>query len=449
MLGADTIVAIVTALGSVGIVRLSGAQAVAIAQKVFRTKGKWESHRILYGQVVDPQSQTTVDEALVLYMAAPRSYTREDVVEFQCHGGTVIVQQILELCLRQGARLANPGEFTLRAFLNGRIDLAQAESIKDLVGAKSPHAAQLALAGLQGKLSQPLKQLRAKCLDILTEIEARLDFEEDLPPLDAEAIKTQIKGIKQQAALYLATKDRGELIRSGIKVAIVGRPNVGKSSLLNAWSRTDRAIVTDIPGTTRDIVDSQLVVEGIPITVLDTAGIRDTDDLVEQMGMERSRKVAQQADLVLLVIDVSVGWTPEDQKIYELVKEKPIVLIRNKTDLGEKDNIPALDILASVRTAVAQGEGIWELESTILKILNAQQIQAQNLDFAINQRQAECLYRVVESLERVEEAIHQGLPLDFWTIDLRAAIRAVGEITGEEITESLLEQIFSRFCIGK
>ncbi|MFN3361781.1 MAG: tRNA uridine-5-carboxymethylaminomethyl(34) synthesis GTPase MnmE [Pseudanabaenaceae cyanobacterium] len=445
----DTIVAIVTALGSVGIVRLSGREAVTIAQAIFQTKGKWESHRVLYGQIVDPDKQRTIDEALVLYMQAPRSYTREDVVELQCHGGTVVVQQILELCLRQGARLANPGEFTLRAFLNGRLDLAQAESIKDLVGAKSAHAAQLALAGLQGKLSHSLKQLRAKCLDILTEIEARIDFEEDLPPLDIEALTTQLQDIKQQAQLYLSTKDRGELVRSGIKVAIVGRPNVGKSSLLNAWSRTDRAIVTDIPGTTRDIVDSQLVLEGIPITVLDTAGIRDTDDLVEQMGMARSRQVAQQADLVLLVIDASVGWTPEDQKIYELVQERPIVLICNKTDLGEKDNLPAINAVAVVKTAVAQGQGILELEATILQVINAQKVQQQDLDFAINQRQAECLYRVVASLERVEEAIAQALPLDFWTIDLRSAIRAIGEITGEEITESLLDQIFSRFCIGK
>jgi tRNA modification GTPase trmE len=244
----DTIVAIVTALGSVGIVRLSGSRSVAIAQQVFRTKAKWESHRVLYGHVLDPVTGQLIDEALVLYMASPRSYTREDVVEFQCHGGMVVVQEILARCIKLGARLANPGEFTLRAFLHGRIDLTQAESIKDLVGAQSLHGAQLALAGLQGKLSTPLKQIRSACLDILTEIEARIDFEEDLPPLSIDAISQRLRELQARARLLLSTKERGELIRSGLKVAIVGRPNVGKSSLLNAWSRTDRAIVTDIPG---------------------------------------------------------------------------------------------------------------------------------------------------------------------------------------------------------
>ena len=445
----DTIVAIVTALGSVGIVRLSGSRSVAIAQQVFRTKAKWESHRVLYGHVLDPVTGQLIDEALVLYMASPRSYTREDVVEFQCHGGMVVVQEILARCIKLGARLANPGEFTLRAFLHGRIDLTQAESIKDLVGAQSLHGAQLALAGLQGKLSTPLKQIRSACLDILTEIEARIDFEEDLPPLSIDAISQRLRELQARARLLLSTKERGELIRSGLKVAIVGRPNVGKSSLLNAWSRTDRAIVTDIPGTTRDIVDSHLVVEGIPITVLDTAGIRETTDQVEQMGMERSRRVALQADLVLLVIDSSVGWTPADQQIYDLIKERPTILVLNKIDLGWQNNIPDLSVLAKVKTAASLYQGILELEEAILQAINRQKIKQQDLDFAINQRQAECLQRVVDSLDRVQTSIDNQLPLDFWTIDLRDAIRAVGEITGEEITESLLDQIFSRFCIGK
>lgn len=361
----------------------------------------------------------------------------------------VVGQQILQLCIKEGARLANPGEFTLRAFLHGRIDLAQAESIKDLVGAQSAHGVQLALAGLQGKLSHSLRELRADCLDILTEIEARIDFEDDLPPLSVEQIRGKLTTLRQKALVYLATKERGELIRSGLKVAIVGRPNVGKSSLLNAWSRTDRAIVTDLPGTTRDIVDSHLVVEGIPITVLDTAGIRETEDRIEQMGMERSRRVAQQADLVLLVIDSNQGWTEADQQIYELVKDRPIVLVLNKVDLGMTDNLPQLNIIAKVQTAASLQEGILALEETILRAINANKITEQNLDFAINQRQAECLQRVVDSLERVQEAINANLPLDFWTIDLRDAIRSVGEITGEEVTESLLDQIFSRFCIGK
>jgi tRNA modification GTPase len=445
----DTIVAIVTALGSVGIVRLSGSRSVDIAKQLVRTKASWESHRVLYGRVIEPGTGDFIDEVLVLFMASPRSYTTEDVVEFQCHGGMVVVQKILTLCLTLGARLANPGEFTLRAFLHGRIDLAQAESVRDIVGAQSFHGVQLALSGLQGKLSSPLKQLRSACLDILTEIEARIDFEDDLPPLSIETIRQKLSELREKARVFLATKDRGELIRSGIKVAIVGRPNVGKSSLLNAWSRTDRAIVTDIPGTTRDIVDSHLVVEGIPITVLDTAGIRETTDQVESMGMERSRLVAQQADLVLLVIDSSVGWTEEDQQIYDLIQTKPIVLVLNKIDLGCYENLPNHNFLAQVKTAASLQQGILDLEEAILHSIKAQKIKEQDLDFAINQRQAECLQRVVDSLTRVQESIDGHLPLDFWTIDLRDAIRSVGEITGEDVTESLLDQIFSRFCIGK
>src|SRR4028118_1232819 len=334
-----TIAAIATAIvpqqGSVGIVRVSGSAALKIAHTLFHTPGRqaWETHRILYGYIRDPQTQQLVDEALLLIMKAPRSYTREDVVEFHCHGGIMAVQQVLQLCLEHGARLAQPGEFSLRAFLNGRLDLTQAESISDLVGAKSPAAAQSALAGLQGKLAQPIRKLRATCLDVLAEIEARIDFEEDLPPLDEAKTCLEINHILAELSTILATADRGELLRSGLKVAIVGRPNVGKSSLLNAWSRSDRAIVTDLPGTTRDVVESQLVVGGIPVQVLDTAGIRETEDKVEKIGVERSRAAAKQADLVLLTIDAESGWTEEDSEIYEQVKDRQLIIIINKIDL--------------------------------------------------------------------------------------------------------------------
>ena len=343
-----TIAAIATAVvpqqGSVGIVRVSGDLAMAIAQTLFYPPGRqvWQSHHILYGYIRQPQTKQIVDEALLLIMKAPRSFTREDVVEFHCHGGIMAVQQVLQLCLENGARLAQPGEFTLRAFLNGRLDLTQAESIADLVGAKSPQAAQTALAGLQGKLAQPIRKLRANCLDILAEIEARIDFEEDLPPLDQQRIIADIDQVTAEISKLLATKDQGELLRTGLKVAIVGRPNVGKSSLLNAWSQSDRAIVTDLPGTTRDVVESQLVVGGIPVQVLDTAGIRETVDQVEKIGVERSRRAANAADLVLFTIDAGAGWTPADQEIYEQVKHRPVILVINKIDLissAETENL--------------------------------------------------------------------------------------------------------------
>ncbi|NES99385.1 MAG: tRNA uridine-5-carboxymethylaminomethyl(34) synthesis GTPase MnmE [Sphaerospermopsis sp. SIO1G1] len=465
-----TIAAIATAVvpqqGSVGIVRVSGDHAMAIAKSLFHAPGKqvWESHRILYGFIRQPQTQQVVDEALLLIMQAPRSFTREDVVEFHCHGGIIAVQQVLQLCLEHGARLAQPGEFTLRAFLNGRLDLTQAESIADLVGAKSPQAAQTALAGLRGKLAQPIKNLRSQCLDILAEIEARIDFEEDLPPLDQQRIIDEIAQVSLEINQLLATKDKGELLRTGLKVAIVGRPNVGKSSLLNAWSQSDRAIVTDLPGTTRDVVESQLVVGGIPVQVLDTAGIRDTVDQVEKIGVERSRQAANNADLVLFTIDGSVGLTNADQEIFEQVKHRPLILVVNKVDLLENQVLwrertaetqstqreGREEIIKQVvKTAAAKNQGIDDLEMAILESVEAGNVEVADLDLAINQRQAAALMKAKNDLVQVQETIINQLPLDFWTIDLRGAIYALGEITGEEVTESVLDRIFSRFCIGK
>ncbi|CAC5345728.1 MULTISPECIES: tRNA uridine-5-carboxymethylaminomethyl(34) synthesis GTPase MnmE [Planktothrix] len=460
-----TIVAIATAIvpqqGSVGIVRMSGGEAQLIAQQLFYTPGRqtWESHRILYGYIRHPQTQKTIDEALLLLMLSPRSYTREDVVEFHCHGGIIAVQQVLQLCIELGARLAQPGEFTLRAFLNGRLDLTQAESVAELVGSQSIAAAQTALAGLQGKLANPIRELRATCLDILAEIEARVDFEEDLPPLNESEIIAQIHQVLEQLSQFLATADTGELLRTGLKVAIVGRPNVGKSSLLNAWSRSDRAIVTDLPGTTRDVVESQLVVGGIPIQVLDTAGIRNSDDQVEKIGIERSHQAAQSADLVLFTLDAVVGLTEADLEIYQQVKHRHFIVIINKIDRVKSEQLEELkqtiidslmiENIQIVSMSAGLNQGIPDLEIAILNSVYGENIQAANLEFAINQRQAAALTRAKVCLEEVETTINDQLPFDFWTIDLRGAIHALGEVTGEEVTESVLDRIFSRFCIGK
>ena len=455
----NTIAAIATAIvpqqGSVGIVRMSGSESMIIAKTLFHAPGKqiWESHRILYGYIRHPQTGQLIDEALLLIMKAPRSYTREDVVEFHCHGGIIAIQQVLQLCIEAGAGLAQPGEFTLRAFLNGRLDLTQAESIADLVGSQSPAAAQVALAGLQGKLASPIRQLRASCLDILAEIEARIDFEEDLPPLDESEISQKVDSILVDLSRVLGTASRGELLRTGLKVAIIGRPNVGKSSLLNAWSRSDRAIVTDLPGTTRDVVESQLVVGGIPVQVLDTAGIRETEDRVEKIGVERSCRAAESADLVLLTIDGQAGWTELDEVIYQQVKNCSLVLIINKIDLVQPELIKSIfypeTIKNVVTTAAINNQGIEELEAAIINAVNFGNVQAENLDFAVNQRQAAALTRAKVALEQCLNTIKNNLPLDFWTIDLRGAIYALGEVTGEDVTESVLDRIFSRFCIGK
>lgn len=448
----ETIAAIATAIvpqqGSVGIVRLSGATAVTIAQRLFQTSAAWESHHILYGNIIQPDTRQTVDEALLLLMRSPRSYTREDVVELHCHGGIMAVQQVLQLCIAQGARLAAPGEFTLRAFLNGRLDLTQAEGIADLVGARSPQAAQAALAGIQGKLTKGIRHCRRRCLDVLAEVEARIDFADDLPPLDEEAIGQQLEDIRADVSQILSTAHQGELLRTGLKVAIVGQPNVGKSSLLNAWSRCDRAIVTPLPGTTRDVVESQLVVGGIPIQVLDTAGIRDAADQVEKLGIERSQTAAKTADLVILTMDSTLGWTPIEVALYNDIKHKPHIVVVNKIDLGSPVSLPVVDA-PIVQTAAATGQGIEILERAILTLVQAGNISAANTELAINQRQATALTRTHRSLQQVQATIKAQLPLDFWTIDLRDAIRALGEVTGEEMTESMLDEIFSRFCIGK
>ncbi|MGQ9837271.1 MAG: tRNA uridine-5-carboxymethylaminomethyl(34) synthesis GTPase MnmE [Cyanobacteriota bacterium] len=452
---ADTIVAIATAVvpaqGSIGIVRLSGSQALSIAQAIFtpaRPQDSWKSHQMIYGWIHDEKGQP-LDEALAVWMQAPRSYTREDVVELHCHGGIMAVQATLQLCLRQGSRLAQPGEFSLRAFLNGRIDLTQAESVADLVAARSPQAAQMALAGLQGKLSEPIRALRQQLLSLLAEIEARIDFEEDLPPLNIPDWQAQLQHCQTQIQILLSTAARGELLRTGLKIAIVGRPNVGKSSLLNAWSGQDRAIVTDLPGTTRDVVESNLVVKGIPVQLLDTAGIRDTEDPVERLGVERSRRLAQAADILVLVMDAQAGWTEADAAIYESIRHRPLILVINKTDLAPLQGIELpQDILYRIPAVAARGEGIPALEAAVEQIA-CQGHPQPNLAVSLNQRQAAALIQAQASLEQVQSSLQEQLPLDFWTIDLRAAVHALGQVTGEEVSESVLDQIFSRFCIGK
>lgn len=451
---ADTIVAIATAVvpdqGSIGIVRLSGSLSLAIAQKIFQPKrSNWQSHHFLYGWIQNAQGQP-LDEALVVWMQAPRSYTREDVVEFHCHGGIMVVQATLQACLEQGARLADPGEFTLRAFLKGRIDLTQAESISDLIHAYSPEAAQMAVAGIQGKLSKKIQALRQNALQLLAELEARLDFDEDLPPLDLPFWIQTLTTMQQALEDILSTAERGSLLRTGLKVAILGQPNVGKSSLLNAWSGQDRAIVTDLPGTTRDVIESHLVVKGIPIQLLDTAGIRETKDQIEKLGVERSYRLAQEADILLLVISAPQGWTEAEATLYDRIRHRPVIVVVNKVDLCPLEEIVLPSELSYVISTIAsQEEGIPDLESAIEKLAYQKSFAPATTDLIINQRHHAALVRVKAALELVQEAIHEDLPLDFWTIDLRTAIQVLGEITGEEITESVLDRIFSQFCIGK
>jgi tRNA modification GTPase len=455
----DTIAAIATAVapgeGSVAIVRISGPQAEGIGRQLFAPPGRqaWESHRVLYGHVVDPASGERVDEALLLLMRAPRSFTRETVVELHCHGGLVAVQRVLELVLAAGARRALPGEFSQRAFLNGRLDLTRAEAISEMITARSRRAAQLAMAGIDGGLQQCIGALRERLLDQLAELEARVDFEEDLPPLDPAAVVAELEAVRLALRQLVAEARQGELLRQGLRVAIVGRPNVGKSSLLNLLSRREKAIVTDLPGTTRDLLESELVLEGVPLTLLDTAGIRPTSDRVEQLGIARSREALAAADAVLLLFDLSAGWTAEDGELRALVPEGAVLLVAgNKADAAELPVglVPPGDgarAPADVSFSAVSGAGRDALVAELLRRCGAGSLEG--VQVALNARQRDLAGAAALSLEASLEAAGQQLPWDFWTIDLRAAVRCLGEITGAEVSEAVLDRVFSRFCIGK
>ncbi|GIL54000.1 hypothetical protein Vafri_9551 [Volvox africanus] len=373
----DTIASIVTGVshGSVAIIRVSGTEAVSIASRVFRPGGRFrfgwqpESHRVYYGTAVDGDERL-LDEVLLIVMLSPRSYTAEDVVEFHCHGGGVCASRVLRSLIEAGARPAKPGEFTLRAFLNGRLDLAQAEAISELVGARTAAAADSALAGLRGGVGTAVTDLRSRCLDLLAELEARLDFDEDLPPIDVPELKRRIEGIQAGIEKTLRTARAGNLLRTGLQVAIVGRPNVGKSSLLNAWTNSDRAIVTEIAGTTRDVLEATLSVGGVPVTLLDTAGIRQSSDVVERIGVERSQAAAVAADIVIMVVDGATGWTDTDTDIFRALwgdgpgsstcKVKGLaLLVANKDDLRvpRTDNGPGSSTADSGSNCTASSVG--------------------------------------------------------------------------------------------
>ncbi|MCB4389088.1 tRNA uridine-5-carboxymethylaminomethyl(34) synthesis GTPase MnmE [Synechococcus sp. MU1617] len=446
----DTIAAVATAVapgqGGIAVIRLSGPAAEATGRSVVHCPGRqeWGSHRLVYGHVIDGEGRR-LDEVLLLLMRGPRSFTGEDVVEIHCHGGVIAVQRVLEQVLRQpGVRRAQPGEFSQRAVLNGRLDLTRAEAVSELVAARSRRAAELAMAGLDGGIQAQITGLRERLLDQLTELEARVDFEEDLPPLDGEALLQQLQAVRLELEQLVRDGERGDALRQGLRVALVGRPNVGKSSLLNRLSRRERAIVTDLPGTTRDLLESEIVLEGVPITLLDTAGIRSTNDAVEQLGIARSEEALATADVVLLVLDGHAGWTAEDADLLARIPEKiPRILVANKADLPAGAFPQPVD----VQLSALDGTGEADLVRALLERCGA--AGTDGMLVALNQRQRDLAARAAEALARSQEVAAQQLPWDFWTIDLREAIRALGEITGEELTEAVLDRVFSRFCIGK
>lgn len=449
----DTIVAVGTALGEggIGIIRLSGPEALSILQRLVvraTIREEWLPWRLSYGHVVAPADGSAIDEVLAVWMPAPQTYTRQDVAEIHCHGGLLALRRVLELCLQAGARLAEPGEFTLRAYLNGRIDLAQAEAVVDVVRARSRAGLVLAVGQLQGQLSERLHAVRNGLLAALAHLEAAIDFPEDeIPPCDLE-------GILGQAAAdldhLLAGAEQGMAYRQGVRTAIVGRPNVGKSSLLNALLRAERAIVTPIPGTTRDTLEETAVVGGVPLVLVDTAGIAPTEDPVEQLGVERSRQAIAASDLVLWVVDGSLPPADQDRAIAGMLDGRTAVVVVNKMDLpqagGAEDLGPGRPL---VHISAKTGEGLAGLEQAVLDAVLAGRVQADEAPLVSRPRHVAALHRAREHVAGALRAQREGWPDDCLAIEVTGAVAALGEITGETVADDLVARIFSDFCIGK
>ena len=455
----DTIAAISTppGEGAISIVRMSGEEAVSIAQKVFSGKDltQAKSHTINYGHIVDPKTHEEIDEVMVSLMLAPKTFTREDVVEINCHGGIVATNRILQLLLVNGARLAEPGEFTKRAFLHGRIDLTQAESVMDLIRAKTDRSMKIALNQLDGNLSHLIDSLRKDILDVLAQVEVNIDYPEydDVEEMTTKLLREKAIEIKQRIEQLLKTASQGKIMREGLATALVGRPNVGKSSLLNHLLHEDKAIVTDVAGTTRDVIEEYVNVSGVPLKLIDTAGIRETDDKVEKIGVERSKKAIEQSDLVLLVLNAAESLTKEDLELIRLTNDKKRIIILNKTDLEEKLDRKELAKISEnapvYATSILKNEGVEALEEAISKLFFNGIENSQSTVMVTNARHIALLMKAQNSLDSVLEGISSGMPVDLVQIDMTEAWNLLGEITGESYEDELLDQLFSQFCLGK
>ena len=459
----DTISAIVTppGEGGVGIVRMSGEESFAIADAMFRAKsGKKiediRSSSVSYGHILDERGKI-VDEALMIVMRTPNSYTREDVVELQCHGGPVVLRTILERTFSLGARPAQRGEFTKRAFLNGRIDLSEAQAVMEMVGAKTKASLRMASGRLSGKFSGKIVELRKKILELIAHLEATIDFPEDeIDEVVLDDVHFRVVIIKESVDTILKTAHTGKILKDGLRTAIIGKPNVGKSSLLNALLLEERAIVTDIPGTTRDSIEAFVNVGGIPLVLTDTAGIREAKDEVEKIGIERARACAEAAALVLVVFDGSVPMTAEDEEILRIARERDAVFLINKSDRLEdyeeiyentiRENVPEAAVL---RISAMTGEGIEALERLVEERVYGGELRGDEASFVNDAREADILRRASEYLSNALKTIENGMSADFVSIDLRSAWETLGEITGETVGEDIIDEIFSKFCLGK
>ena len=458
----DTIAAISTPMGegAIAIVRLSGDEAVQIADRVFQSpSGKKlideQSHTIHYGHLVHPVSGETVEEVMVSLMKAPKTFTREDVVEVNCHGGIVAVNRVLTLILNEGARLAEPGEFTKRAFLNGRIDLSQSEAVMDLIRAKTDRAMNVALGQMEGKLSKLIGELRNALVETLAEVEVKIDYPEydDVEEMTIPHMLDKCRWVKEEINKLLRTSSQGKILREGLSTVIIGRPNVGKSSLLNSLVQENKAIVTDIAGTTRDIIEEYVNVRGVPLRLVDTAGIRETEDIVERIGVERSRQVLKEADLILLVINSAEELSVEDERLFEAISGMDTIVVINKTDLPQKIDLKKVESLVDggkiVTTSLLKDEGIDELEDAIATLFFEGNLESEDLTYVSNARHIALLHKAHKTIEDAIEAAEAGVPVDMIQIDVTRTWEILGEIVGDTVQEGLINELFSRFCLGK
>ncbi len=462
MYESDTIAAISTAKGTggIGIIRISGARAFEITGRIFKGKRPFsgiKTHTINYGWLVDPESGKVIDEVLVSKMSKPNTFTKEDVVEINCHGGFIVLKKALELVISGGARPAEAGEFTKRAFLNGRIDLSQAEAVIDLIYSKTEEGSRAAADQLEGKLSKKLKEVRSRLVELIAHIEVTVDYpEHDIEEITGRQVYDAIHGIHSGLKDILRNFEKGRILREGIKVVIVGRPNVGKSSLMNELSGKNRAIVTDIPGTTRDIIEEYVNINGIPVRLVDTAGIRETEDVVERIGVERANEAIETSDLVILMLDGSSGVLEEDLALYKKInglEKKRFIVLLNKIDVSDEgvlhDVENAFHGRKIIKTSLKENIGIEALEEEITGLFISGSLNSGSEILVTNVRHKNMIDMALKSIEEAAHAFESGMPLDCMTIDIKNAAEYLGQITGESVGEDVMKEIFSRFCIGK
>lgn len=458
----DTIAAISTPMGegAIAIVRMSGPDSFLIAEKLFRSiSGKKikevSSHTIHYGHMIDPSTDEVIEEVMMSVMKGPKTFTKEDVIEINCHGGMASVNRLLQLLVINGARLAEPGEFTKRAFLNGRIDLSQAEAVMDLIRAKTNRAMNVALGQMEGKLSKLIKKLRQEILETLAQVEVNIDYPEydDVEEMTHQLMLEKSRLVQSEIENLLNTSQQGKILREGLATVIVGRPNVGKSSLLNSLVQENKAIVTDIPGTTRDVIEEYVNVRGVPLRLLDTAGIRETEDIVERIGVEKSRKVLKEADLILLVLNNAEELSEEDINLFKAIEGMDYIVIVNKTDLPQQIDLEKVKEFAGnqkmVTTSLLEENGVIQLEEAISSLFFAGSIEASDMTYVSNTRHIALLNQALQSIKEAISNVEMGTPIDIVQIDLTRTWELLGEIIGDSVHESLIDQLFSQFCLGK